>query len=336
MKIRSVIFNPFIRLGLAGLGLVMGINSCSTIWTDQEECPEGASIRFVYDHNMEFADAFNSKVHCLSVLVFDEAGNYITTLEETGEVLQDKSYNMSLDLAPGDYTLVTYGGLACEDRSFDIPVFGTRGSYQLNDLTAEMNHNNYISDEEKHAFYHGSLDLTIHENKISKETVYLKKNTNNIKIVLQQINGDPISASQFSFMIKDDNTRLDAENNVIPNGEITYLPWTSGESVIGSAEDGETPISAAYAEFSTSRLTTGTSPKLIVRNIEKDKDVINIPLNTYLLFLRSDLYKDMDPQEFLDRESEWSLVFFLDPGHRWIDTHIVVNDWIVRLNDVVM
>ena len=44
----------------------------------------------------------------------------------------------------------------------------------------------------------------------------------------------------------------------------------------------------------------------------------------------------MGAQEFLDRESEWSLIFFLDDGLRWLNTRIVINDWVVRLNHAEM
>ena len=60
---------------------------------------------------------------------------------------------------------------------------------------------------------------------------------------------------------------------------------------------------------------------------------INIPLNTYLLLLKSELYADMPAQEFLDRVCEWSLVFFLDSGNRWYNARIIVNDWVVRINN---
>ena len=334
MKIKSVIFNPVVRVGLTSLILAIGLNSCNTIWTDQDACPEGASIRFVYDYNMEFADAFNKKVDCLSVLVFDNSGNHITTIEETSEALKDESYRMTLDLEPGDYTLVTYGGLACEESSFNIPSFGTRVSGHISGLYAEMEHDNFVSNDAKHDFYHGIHNLTIRQHKVAEETVYLKKNTNNIRIVLQQISGETITADQFTFSITDDNSYMDAENNVIPKGIVNYQPWTSGDAIVGTAEDGETPVSTVFAEFSTSRLTTGTSPKLVIRSIEKDKDIINIPLNQYLLLLKSEIHEGMESQEFLDRESEWSLVFFLDSGFRWINTHIVVNDWTVRLNHI--
>lgn len=61
--------------------------------------------------------------------------------------------------------------------------------------------------------------------------------------------------------------------------------------------------------------------------------MLNIPLNEYLLLLKSDHFDKMGDQEFLDRENNWSLIFFLDNNHNWIRTHIVVNDWIVRIND---
>lgn len=283
---------------------------------------------------MEYVDAFNTKVHCVSVFVFDESGNYLTTLEETSDVLKNEDYRMMLDLEPGNYTLVAYGGHPCEESSFKTPSFGTKAPDNINSLYAEMDHDNFVSQDVKHDFFHGIHTFDVVENKVSEEKVYLTKNTNNIRIVLQQMNGEIITPEEFTLTITDDNSLMDSRNNVVPAGTITYKPYVTGQAVVGSAEDGESPITAVYAEFSTSRLTTGTTPKLVIRSVEKDKDIINIPLNKYLLLLKSEIYKDMSAQEFFDRESVWSIVFFLDSGNRWINTHIVVNDWTVRLNHI--
>ncbi len=51
------------------------------------------------------------------------------------------------------------------------------------------------------------------------------------------------------------------------------------------------------------------------------------------MMLKSELYADMQPQEFLDRQSEWSVVFFLSGDMSWIKTVIKINDWTVRIND---
>ena len=90
----------------------------------------------------------------------------------------------------------------------------------------------------------------------------------------------------------------------------------------------------AYAEFSTSRLMLKNSPKLVIRRKEDAGEVLNIPLNNYLLAFRSEFYKDMDKQEFLDRQSEWSMLFLLDTDYRWLKTTIKINDWTVRVNDI--
>ena len=69
-------------------------------------------------------------------------------------------------------------------------------------------------------------------------------------------------------------------------------------------------------------------------NADSGEDILNIPLNNYLALYKSDRYSDMSMQEYLDRESEWAIVFFLDDGMRWINTRIVVNDWVVRINHI--
>ena len=90
----------------------------------------------------------------------------------------------------------------------------------------------------------------------------------------------------------------------------------------------------AYAEFSTSRLMLKNSPKLVIRRKADGGEVVNIPLNNYLLAFRSEFHRDMDKQEFLDRESEWSMLFFLDADHVWLKTEIKINDWVVRVNEI--
>jgi hypothetical protein len=127
---------------------------------------------------------------------------------------------------------------------------------------------------------------------------------------------------------------MNSSNDVVPNGMITYSPWTMGEQTIGVNEDGDTPISVAYAEFSTGRIMSGSGSRLTVARKDDGRVVFTIPLDKYLLLHRSELYSDMPVQEYLDREDEWSIVFFLDSGLRWLNTHIIINDWTVRLNNI--
>lgn len=314
---------------LAALGCI----SCETIYTDQSDCPRGLSLRFVYDYNMEYANAFPAKVDCVTLYVFDEAGNYVDQYVETSDVLADENYRMQVALDQGSYTLVAYGGMACGKQSFTMPTFSRATASRFEELYTELNHTNFVSKKSLHPLFYGRLNVTLGVDDFIEETLYLMKDTNNLRIALQQINGETIAASQFEFKITDDNSYLNYMNEVVPKGTITYTPWAQGEQIVGSWEDNETPVSVAYAEFSTSRLVAGNNPRLTITNKKDGKQVFSIPLITYLMLLRSDLYADMGKQEYLDRESEWSMVFFLDDGFRWIQTHIIINDWTVRLNN---
>ena len=315
----------------------MMFTSCEYIHEDLMPCERGVSLRFVYDYNMEYANAFPSKVHCLTLYVYDGEGNYVATFTEKTDVLKDENYRMKIDLEPGDYSMVAYGGVACDDRSFTVIDEPTDAADKLTALSVQMSHNELTSDKLLHDFFYGKLDVTVEENNYKDETVYMMKNTNNIRIILQQMNGMPVSDKDFTFrIVNDDNTLFAHDNSLIENGAVTYMPWVQGQRTVGDGEEGTGKVTVAYAEFSTSRLTVGNHPRLVIANNETGEDVLNIPLNDYLLLLKSDRYADMTDQEYLDRENEWSMIFFLDKNHLWVDAQIIINDWVVRLNNVVM
>ena len=53
----------------------------------------------------------------------------------------------------------------------------------------------------------------------------MMKNTNNIRLVLQQANVKSLQAYDFVFRITDDNSLMDKENAIVRNGLVTYKPW---------------------------------------------------------------------------------------------------------------
>ncbi|THG52729.1 hypothetical protein E5981_19210, partial [Bacteroides faecichinchillae] len=64
-------------------------SSCERIYDDLAPCPYGVSLRFVYDYNMLYANAFPSSVDCLTLYIYDGNGNYVDTKIVTGTELQD-------------------------------------------------------------------------------------------------------------------------------------------------------------------------------------------------------------------------------------------------------
>lgn len=90
------------RAFLALLATV-ALSSCERIFEDLAPCPHGVSLRFVYDYNMEYANAFPAQVDCLTLYIYDDEDNYVDTRIVTGTELQDENYRMTLDLEEGDY-----------------------------------------------------------------------------------------------------------------------------------------------------------------------------------------------------------------------------------------
>lgn len=327
-KVLSIMSMAFIAI----LMIITQTSCDKQIYDDLEACPRGVNLRFVYDYNMLYANAFHTQVDCLTLYIYDKEGNFVNSITETTEVLQDENYRMQVDLPKGKYHIVAYGGLACEKASFSLVTPQSRTS--LLSLQVEMEHQSYTSAKKLHDMFFGAIDVTVEEELYQDYTLHMMRNTNNIRIVLQQLNGKEVSPKDFTVSIMDDNTLLAHDNAIIPTRNINYFPWAQGQMVAGTIGENDEMVKVAYFELSTSRLWLGNSPRLIIKNNENGADVVNIPLNQYLLLLKSELYADMERQEFLDREYNWSMVFFLDTKHDWVRTQIVINDWVVRLNHV--
>ena len=363
------------RLPLLGLlCLALGFASCESIFDENPDCRLGIALKFVYDYHMEpGADAFASNVDCVSVLVFDAGGNYLTQFTETSDILRDADYRMELPLDPGDYHLVVYGGLACADASFTISPDWAAATRAVKDeirVTLPLDERG-VSDKQLHdieqrtgGLFYGTLDVSLSEDDLAREfreeTVYLMKDTNNIQVILQELsNPYQVDFEDYHFYIIDDNFVLDGYNRVIHTATEDfrphYLPYAAENRIMGYVdpgsrngqqveEDEERPVQVACAEFATSRLLIEhlpTAELLITSSKEKDaqgndQEIIRIPLLSYLTAVRGfgDSWIKSD-QEFLDRQSRWTLMFFLQKNV-WIRTTVSVNWWTVRINEVTL
>lgn len=338
MKTR-IISGYFKRLYITvfAFAAILFSGSCDRLHEDLEPCPQGLRIRFIYDWNMEFANAFYSQVDCLTVLFYDEHGNYVATKTNTSSDLADENWRMVVDLEPGKYHILAYGGMADSNASFEFVT--NPESTRYNDIKVRLKPG-CITDPvgtELHHLFYGSLDTEVEKNSMEyrEVTVPMMKDTNNLRLLLQQIEDKPIDNKDFDFVITDNNTLFAWDNDLIPVPTVTYYPWDRGNASPGELPDGS-DASVAWAEFSFSRLTTGTSPRLIITEKETGKKVVDIPLNNYLLLLKSSAFKTMGSQEFLDRESQWNLIFFLDEDANWVSVTISVKDWTVRINNPVL
>ena len=336
MEIRS--FSDSIKKTLAMTllaGSALSFSSCDRIHEDLQPCPQGVSLRFVYDYNMEFANAFPSQVDCLTVFFYDTEGNYVTTRTNvTKSDLSDEDWRMTVDLAPGSYSVIAYGGMECEDSSFSFT--SQPSTIRMDQIRVELDPDCLTHDEgvRLHDLFYGNLDVTMEQSDLEyrEYTLYMKKDTNNLRVMLQQVDGTAIDEADFDFMVVDDNTLMGWDNEVIPTSNVEYRPWAHGNASPGELPDDRGEATVAWAEMSFPRLVTYNSPRLVITRKADGYKVIDIPLNNYLLLMKSEVYADMPPQEFLDRESRWKMLFFLRNGY-WLQTQIEINDWIVRINN---
>lgn len=331
---------------MISISATVGLTGCNAILDDEPEpCPVGLDIRFVYDYNLERANAFPSQVDCLTVHFYDSEGNYVMTRTETTDVLADEDYRMTVDLPEGEYRIVAYGGAECDKASFshtNVPKEGSKdtelGMYLNPECLEPGNPKGHLHDH-----FYGSLNVTV---KRAPErgavTVKMMKNTNHFRLILQHMTYEPLDGRDYEFKIVDDNTLFDHSNMLVDNGLVTYTPWDTGSIKVGTADSedwntGEhttTQVQIAYADLSTSRLMTMRSPRLSVTHKESNTELISIPLNNYLLALRSEHFSWCGNQEFLDRKSDWQLFFFLDDPRHWNSAFIQIDDWTVRINDI--
>lgn len=322
-------------------GAILTLTSCGVIYEDLEPCNGGAKMRFVYDYNLESANAFPAQVDCLTLHIYDAEGNFVKTITEQSTVLADEDWRMNINLEPGKYHAIAYGGIACDKSSFAHAVNPTDGSIYQN-ISMQLKPD--MAGEKLHDHFHGAVDFEIDGDALdyTPVTLHMTKTTNNVRILLQNINGDPLDGNDFEFYITDDNTVLDHTNMPVAGHSTIYNAWRKGQfstAEVGNPDNAETDatgtrvddIRIGYGDLSTSRLLLTTGARLVVHSNESQKDVLSLPLCTYLAMCNN---YDFGDQEFLDRCSNYTLALLLGNDNTWVRMEISVAGYTVRINNI--
>ena len=337
-------------------GLFMA--SChNPVYEDEGDCDVAYNLRFVYDMNLKWADAFPSEVHSVRVYVYDSEGLFVKEIRDAGPALAEPGYSLRLDLKPGDYTFVAWCGLDNEDvktESFTVsePVAGVS---TLNDLTCSLNtvkqDGNVISRERLNFLYHGNIEASLPDSQDGKDyyyTIPLIKDTNHIRVILQQLSAENMIASDYEFSIDAQDEAMAWDNSLIGDINVEYLPWAQAtvSAGIGSPDEdsseGIVYADGVYADLSTARLMASQQDSvfLYIKNSATGESIAKIPVLQYALLSRS-YYEEayghiMTPQEFLDREDEYVMTFFLDRNGAWISSVVEINSWRIVIHDYDM
>lgn len=319
--------------------------SCDSVLDyEQGDCTVEYRVRFKYDYNMKFANAFANEVKRVTLYAFDENGQFITLATEEGDILKSDDYSMKVDINPGNYHLIAWAGL--NDESFAIPLL-TPGVSNIDDLTVKTNRivqtrangeNENLVSKQLSPLWHGESvqAFTRSSGRENIITINLVKDTNTLRIILHQMDGVEIDIDKFDFSIYDDNGWMNYDNTLLKDNLLTYKPYSkSSGTTTRTTESGDnTPISVAVAQLSIARLIAEKNPILRITNKETGKVAIQLSLIEYIKLLRMDEYSNMTNQEYLDRQDEYSMTFFLDKDMSWLQTTIIINGWTIRINEL--
>ena len=323
--------------------LGMAVTSCSNILDEEMvDCSVEYRVKFKYDHNMKFADAFANNVRSVTLYAFDENGKFVYQRTEQGDMLGEDGYSMPVEVTPGEYRFIAWAGLEGEE-SFSVPAL-TQGKSTIDELTCRMNRINVRADgtavvnQDLKPLWHGEVTKHSFTSRAAMEqvlTIPLIKNTNNVRIVLQHLSGSAVEVDKFTFTITDENGLMNYDNSLLVDEPLTYYAWRKDDGVADMDNEetrAQTTIGVAIAELTVGRLVLENNPVLTVTN-DKGETVLSIPLIDYALLVKGHYNREMSDQEYLDRQDEYNMTFFLDENGHWANSTIIINDWQIVLND---
>ena len=298
--------------------LLLVLFSCTSIDETLSECQLYVSFR--YDYNMEFTDAFATQVNRVDVFVFDKDGTFIMKKSEQGKTLGSGSYRMQLQLPIGEYRIATWAGMS---DAFEMPE-PVAGKSTLEDLTVKMKREeSLIHNKVLEPLWYGEIQTVNFTGKQEQtETVRLIKVTNKFRFILQKSGpGEELDMNDCLFEIRADNGYYDWNNDLLDDDMISYQPYH-----LEIVED-----VGIVAEMNTMRLLEHKKVYLTLTRKSDSKELMKVDLIPYLLLTKMEGH-NIPAQEYLDRQSEYAIVFFYNPELlNFLSTKIMINGWTIWL-----
>lgn len=315
---------------------LLGFSSC--IKEDLDDCPSIIRVRFDYSYNMLSENLFGEQVEMVALYVFDDQGVLVTEKSVTSKFDHD-SYIELTGLPKGSYKLVSWSRSIHlkEDKSnFVIPQL-TIGRSTLNDLSyyLEVEDNTYQNELNHHLV--GHEDFSVSGGLTCEEvTIYYKKVTNKIKLVVYSNNGtDFLNAEDLECSVIDEvgNHHINYDYELKEKGRINYLPYYAGNEEFKPETDNSLSTFAvskyaAVSQFSVSRLIESNDPKVVIKKKESQTPIMQISIPEYVKLASLEGHaNEWSLQEYLDRQDEYLIVVYLG-ATTW--TTIIINGWVIN------
>lgn len=339
--------------------------ACEPLMEDEGDCSAVYQVQFRYTKNILDVDAFAAQVGSVALYVFDSTdGRCVAVQTEAGEALAADGYAMTLDLPAGRrYDLIAWCGLR-DGGSFALDDAAT--PHTKDDITCRLQTagpaDAPTSAAQLDGLWFAADTVTLSPTQVGTRvvrTLYLTKDVNTVRVVLQHYKGRELDADDFEFSIADANAILGPDNLPLPGPTVAYSAWTQRSALVtlpaaddtraaatradGTRADADadadtdtdaeiTSISSVVAEIDVCRLMASHRPVLTVRRRSDDGDamqtVLRLPLVDLLLLAKGEAHRPMSDQEYLDRQDDYNLIFFLNDDNGWyMSAGIYVNSW---------
>ena len=342
-----------LRLALPLIALVCLTGCNGLIYDDEGDCDPYYKVKFVYDTNLKFTDAFATEVSEVTLYVVDPStGEIVWQRHEEGDILRSGNYMMDVDVEPGNYDLIAWCGEG-HTSSFTVADANERGGLRcmLTDREAASEGEAHVRNELRRLFHGKSENVEFEDEQgVHVKTVRLIKDTNDLHIMLQHLSGEDVDHRDFTMTVTGTNGHMDWDNSLLPDDKLTYFAHTMYSGTAGvevpdyTKPEGErhqgraiTQVGAAVGHLSLSRLMEDDDLFVKIYNKEGGQ-IVSRPLSEYALLVRGKYeHPDGTPltgQEYLDYQDDYSMVFFLDENGRWMNTYIYINSWRVVLQNV--
>lgn len=330
---------------VAVLGCILGLTGCSHFNEDLQDCPVKLNVRFIYDYNLKFADAFRHEVKSVYVWAFDQSGKLVWSDSASGSMLKEADFALDTPLGEGTYDFISWCGLK-DNADFNLNTYTPASKEELEvKLKTQDYDNESLSRSHLPGLFHGMVmneTFTVKPNQPSLKTVTipLMKDTNDIRVLLHRYDGTELKKSDFEVKITIPDAWLSWNNNVLPQGPmVTYRPWDIRYGSVNIHEQDNDPnktitISSLIYDLSSSRLIKDSNAWLTVIRTSDRKEIINIKIIDYFLMVMGHYYdedgKPLSDQDYLDRQDDYSILFFIDEDNDWYRAAcIYINSWAV-------
>ncbi len=300
--------------------VLLSAQGCCTIDDNTDDCFPLARLRFSYAYNMSGNDRFRDQVSTIDLYVYNQSdGSLVATKRYSQAELASENYSVALRwLRQGDYYIIALGNK--NDVYYSCQDHGCMDDMRVRMLCSDGAGNVTANPG---SFFYGMVELA--KTDTDEKVVGMIKNTNDINITVR--NQIPTRAGGVG--LPDLGVRIS-----VHNGTIKYDNSIAMEDTRVMTHISNNAFPEYQQEFRTT-LTVGrlfsTDGSVITITNSETGDVLstdNLTEKIVKLLTENEYYDGMDPDEYLDRQDNYDLVYVVEMKYGVVVTTLVtLNDW---------